>query len=400
MQRFARLNIGLISLLTGLLLAGCGSGAVVFAPTPAPPDLSSLRYTHPTGAFTLDVPRTWSVYTRSYSNLATAAFSPPGASEPALVAAVVNTGELASLPALINRYQTEIRPDTGRYSEQDRQAMGDGSWRFTGIRQTTGGAVESVNTFIIQAGSALGVLDVVLPPGDTTRFEELERITNTFTVTEATTLEAAGLDPLALVTPGDVVVATLSSWVTEAGVFFVTGEIRNNTPFTLADIPVSVQLFDENGGGLAEARDVVMGYGVPPGGFGPFSLRFGQGQPEAARSFRVLIGDDNWTPDADSAAQVIGGEALTWREEWSLTDDGQLLIEGSVTNTGTVPAAAPLATITAFDDANRIIATAFRQISSEAIAPGDSQPYRLVLPELGGSPAAVLVNIQALPGNQ
>lgn len=398
MNRLRILLLLLLSLLAAL--TGCGSGAVVFAPTPAPPDLSPVRYVHPTGAFTLDVPRTWSMYTRSYTNLATAAFSPPGAARPALVAAVVNTGQATSLPALINRYQTEIRPDAGRYTEQDRQAMGDGSWRFTGVRQVTGGALEAVNTFIVQAGSALGVLDIVLPGDDPDRFDALERIANTFTVAGDAPLEAAGLDPLALVTPGDVVVANLSSWVTDAGVFFVTGEIRNNTPYPLADIPVRVQIFDESGDGLGEARDVVMGHAVLPGGFGPFSLRFGQGQPPDARTFRVLVGGDGWAPTTDSAPQIIGGEALTWREEWSLTDDNQLLIEGSVTNAGTLPAVAPLATITAFDADNRIIATGFRQINAETIAPGDTQPYTLILPELGGIPAAVLVNIQALPGNQ
>ncbi len=380
-----------------LVLTACGSsGAVVFAPTPAPPQVGPLRYTHPTGAFTVDVPREWSVYAQNFSNLASAAFSRPGADAPIVVVAAVNAGADASLPALINRYQESIRPDTGRYIEQDRQAMGDGSWRFTGIRSLPGGELLTLNTFIVQNGPAMGVIELVLPADESPSLDELERIVNTFTVNAESPLEVAGIDPLALVSTGDVVVTNVSSWVTPAGVFFVTGEVLNNTLNPIAEIPVRVQIFAEDGTGLAEARDRVMGYGVPPGGFAPFSLRFGQGQPDAAQEFRILIGDDGWTPETGDATALVGGASLTWRDEWTLTEDGQLLIEGEVTNTGDNTVSDPLATITAFDTSNRIVATGFRQISAESIAPGESVAYTLILPELGGIPSAVLVNIQAI----
>jgi len=50
--------------------AACQNNAVVFAPTPAPEDLSPLRYEHPGGAFTVDVPREWSVFTQNTAQLA------------------------------------------------------------------------------------------------------------------------------------------------------------------------------------------------------------------------------------------------------------------------------------------------------------------------------------------
>ena len=73
----------LLILLT-LFLTGCGSGAVVFAPTPPPPDLSPLRYEHPSGAFSVVVPRNWPVFTQHATTLAAASFSPPDSGDPLL----------------------------------------------------------------------------------------------------------------------------------------------------------------------------------------------------------------------------------------------------------------------------------------------------------------------------
>jgi hypothetical protein len=96
------------------MLAGCTGGAVVFAPTPLPADISPLRYMHPGGAFSVVVPRAWPVYEQNTTALASASFVPPGENEPVMTFAVmkpdsaVDTGAFAEL---INRYQQEVRPD-------------------------------------------------------------------------------------------------------------------------------------------------------------------------------------------------------------------------------------------------------------------------------------------------
>jgi hypothetical protein len=146
-----------VILVLALTLAGCGSGAVVFAPTPLPPDLSPLPYRHPGGAFTAVIPRDWSVYEQNTTTLASAAFSPPGAAAPLARFAVVNTGQLVDsglLAAAINRYQTELRPGAARYQEVSRSAMGDGSWRLVGLLHTPSGQTQPLNTFIEADGAA------------------------------------------------------------------------------------------------------------------------------------------------------------------------------------------------------------------------------------------------------
>ena len=77
---------------------------------------------------------------------------------------VVNLGSDLSADSfsdVLNRYQTQVRPDLDRYVEQSRQAMGDGSWRITGVRSE--GLPLALNTFIQRSGSLLGIVDVTVP---------------------------------------------------------------------------------------------------------------------------------------------------------------------------------------------------------------------------------------------
>jgi len=140
-------------LLIMVLAVGCRGGAVVFAPTPLPPDLSPLRYEHPSGAFSVVVPRHWPIFTQNATTLAAASFAPPHSDQPLLKFAVANLGDPLDgidLGEFIHEYQQAIRTDAGRYKEESRQAMGDGSWRISGLRTTPGGATEQVFAHQIQ----------------------------------------------------------------------------------------------------------------------------------------------------------------------------------------------------------------------------------------------------------
>src|SRR5437868_4243891 len=97
-----------------LIFAGCSGGAVVFAPTPAPLDQSPIRYDHPSGAFSVVLPRQWPVYEQNTTTLATAAFSLPDTQQPALLFAVINVGHTLTsteFGADINLYQKTVRSD-------------------------------------------------------------------------------------------------------------------------------------------------------------------------------------------------------------------------------------------------------------------------------------------------
>lgn len=386
----------LILFMSFLLLSGCGSGAVVFAPTPPPPDLTPLRYDHPSGVFSVTVPRSWSVYTQNTTTLVTAAFSPPGENDAAVIFAVINLDETLDATGLnqfIDRYQSQIRSDAGRYTEQNREAMGDGSWRITGLRRTPGGITQQINTFIEQTGTLIGVIDVIIP-ADAERLEDLQAMVNSFSIHEDAALEPEELTVLAYATSSELEAVHIATWTTASGVFFISGEVANYGSSTVTNLPVKATLKTQDGLTVIEAQDEVMGLGIPPGGFAPFSLRFGQGQPSVAAGYELTLGDAEQPGDNDSV--IYGPDVLEWSDQSSFTEDGRLVIDGEVTNTGDTTVRNLRATLTVFDETQNVIAAAFSDIAPQ-LSPDESVPYQLVVSEIGGEPARYIVNIQAVP---
>ncbi len=383
--------------LLGVLIAGCSSGAVVFAPTPPAADLSPMRYDHPSGAFSVVVPRNWSVRMQNTVTLATAAFAAPEDIEPLVSFAVINLGRdlnVDDLGDIIQQYQTEIRPDSDHYTEQDRQAMGDGSWRLAGLRAGVGGQTEQVNTFIERDGSFIGVIEAILPDNPD-RLASLQTIINTFTISPNAPLQAGELSALSSVTRNALEILHVSTWTTPGGVFFITGEVANYGDTLLTDIPVRAVLLTENGLGVLEAMDSVMGYGIPPGGFAPFSLRFGQGQPALTNHYELALGNEAWESDPD--AVIFGQDELTWTDESSFTEEGHLLITGTITNVSSQSIRKLRTVVTVFDDDQDVIAAGFTDLTAAQLAPDETAPFQIRVPEMGGEPAHYIINVQGRP---
>jgi len=346
--------------------------------------------------FSVELPRNWTVYTQNTTELVSATFTAPDEVEPSLTFTVVNLGEEVDSVAfgdIINRYQREIRPDVAQYTEQNRQAMGDGSWRLTGLRQTAGNATQQVNTFIERSGTFIAIIDVVLP-SDMTRLDVIERAINTFEIDPSTNIGVTDLEALSAVRQSDLKIVNVSSWVAQSGVLFITGEVNNNSSATLQDVPIRARLLDANGRSIAEAAGTVMGYHIAPGEFAPFSLRFEQGQPPDAASYILALGDETWRPQS---VPLVADAELDWTDESQLTDEGQLIVTGNVTNTGETPVTNPLAIITVFDSKRRVIAAAALPLTPAQIAPGDTTEFTAQIPELGDDPEFYIVNIQVAP---
>ncbi|MEO8395910.1 MAG: FxLYD domain-containing protein [Chloroflexota bacterium] len=384
-----------------VIFAGCSGGAVVFAPTPAPVDQSPIRYDHPSSAFSLVLPRQWPVYEQNTTTLATAAFSVPGSEQPALLFAVINVGhpvDSTEFGSDIDLYQTTVRSDTGRYTEQSRQAMGDGSWRMTGLRSTPGGATEQVNTFLEQSGTFIGLIEIVMP-SDPAQMEMLQSIVNSFTIKSDAALQASDLTTLAYAKDGALGVLHVTTWNTNSGVFFVTGEVANYGLTTLTGVPVQVDLRSADGLSVAGAVDAVMGYGIPPGGFAPFSLRFGQGQPSLATIYSVTLGGNDWQPDATEPV-IYGQNEMTWTDESKFDNLNRLVISGTVTNISSHPINQPRATVTVFDGAQNVISAGFTNIQpdgADELKAGQTTTFEITLPEVGGNPENYIVNIEGVP---
>lgn len=380
-----------------LAVTGCSGGTVKFAPTPLPPELNPTEYEHPSGAFSVVLPPNWSVFSQNLTTLASTSFAPPASDTPMLRVAVINLGyeiEANDMGELLLQYQTQIRPDIDRYTEQDRQSFPDGSWRLTGLRTIAGGNTQQINTFVERSGSLFGVIEVTVPT-ESARRADIQRIINTFSLKSDAELPASDISALAISSDSPLEVVNVSTWTTPDGVLYVTGEVTNHGSEIVSRIPVRALQIDANGTGLAEATDRVMGYSLRPETFLPFSLRFGQGQVDGATRYGVIVGDDEW--DSDDIVEIVGEEMFDWTDESNFNDAGQLFINGEITNNSLEDTKDTKLIVTVFDDQQNVIASAFHDVQPAILSAGETTDYSLLVPDVGGTPATYILTVQALP---
>jgi len=380
--------------MTAMLLSACDGDAVIYAPTPLPPDISAQPWTHPSGAFSIAVPRDWTVFVQNDAALSSASFSPPNLGEPVLTVSVIRLDiapDPTTLESLAAQIQAAHRPDLRRYTQTAADLMPDGAWRFSGARLNPDGTQTALNTFISTNGNLLLMTDSVVP-SNPALVTDIQRAVNTVTVNTDTPLSVTELSSLGFVHTAFLEVQNVAAWTNSTGVLFITGEVANHTGQTLETVPVRVSLTDSVGNALIEAGDFTMGYHLPAGGFAPFSLRFGQGQPADALGYRVTAGDGPMFPPARS---VISAPVLSWTDSSSFAADGSLLISGLLTNIGTQTARDPLGVVTAFDSSGDVIGAWFAPLGIPELAGGSAVEYTVRVPELGGGARNYIIEIQA-----
>ena len=195
---------------------------------------------------------------------------------------------------------------------------------------------------------------------------------------------------------GSLGVLHVAAWSTPAGVFFVTGEVANYGLTTITGVPVQVDLLTADGLSVTGAVDQVMGYGIPPGGFAPFSLRFGAGQPALATNYRLTLGSADWQPMLRHPT-IYGQNEITWTDESGFDVFNRLVVSGVVTNISDHVIHDPRATVTVFDGAQNVIAAGFSDISPAELAASASANFQITLPEMGGDPENYIVSVQGVP---
>jgi len=390
MTKVAFLMISLLS----LCLTACSGGAVQFAPTPLPPDLSPLQYTHPSNAFSIAVPRHWANHTQNFSTLATISFTSPDNTQPNLLVSVIKlqADEMAeSLDTLIDRYQTQLRPDLLRYTEQDRQFMADGSWRVTGVRNEIIGQPIQVNTFFQRNEAHFAVIEVILM--DDFDASVIQSAINTLILASDSTLDLTDLTAFADTSPSLLEMSNVSLWTAPDGVFYITGEIANHTDMVFTDVPIRASLISQDGAEVAGAIDSILGHAILPGGFAPFGLRFGQGQPLNAISYRVAV--EGATPP-EGLEPIVSGDQLEWTDEFEFASDGQIFISGIVQNIGGVAVRDTLLMATVFDEVGQVIGVGWASADISTIQADTESSYVILVSDLGGVPANYIVNAQAI----
>lgn len=383
----------LLLMMFAVLLSACEGDAVIYAPTPLPPDLSPQPWTHPSGAFQVAVPRNWIVFSQNDATLSSASFSPPNLGMPLLTVSVIRletAPDPTALEAIAKEIQTSHRADLRHYTQTAAEITPDGAWRFSGARLNPDGSQTALNTFISAVGNLLIMTDSVVTT-DAALLADVQRAINTIQANPDSPLPVAELSTLSFVHHAPLEVQNVAAWTNTTGVLFVTGEVANYTGQTLETVPVRVSLTDSAGNAVMEAGDFTMGYQLPAGGFAPFSLRFGQGQPAEAIGYRVTVGDGAMFPPART---VIGAPQLTWTDESSFAADGSLLISGLLTNTSTQVTRDLLGVVTVFDSSGDVIGAWFSPLSIPELGGATSIEYTVRVPELGGGARNYIIEIQ------
>lgn len=381
-----------------VLLSGCAGGTVQFVDPPTVDETGMLHYSHPSGTFSLDAPRDWALYELNTTTLASAAFSAPDDTQPILLFAVIDVGttlDEVTFAAQIAQYQGQARSDIGSYTEIGREALDATHWRASGMRRTVSGNLP-VNTFFQFSGSRLAVIEVT-PGGmpDPDRVELIEQIVNSFVLDPATALESTDVRTLAYAKTSGLSIVHVSAWTAPDGALFVTGEIANDGSAPVSGIPVDVSLIGRDGAVLAGAVDTPMGYGIAPGGFAPFSLRFGEGQPVDGGDYVVRLGGSNWVPG--SAVEFSTADELHWTDTSAYDAQQNLMISGQVSNTGTRTLRHLRAVATIFNDEQQVIGAVQIDLDPAPLAPGESRTFDIPVTALGDVPENYLVSIQGLP---
>ncbi|MFN8527651.1 MAG: FxLYD domain-containing protein [Anaerolineae bacterium] len=368
-----------------------------FVDPPTVDETGMLHYTHPSGTFSLDAPRDWALYELNTTTLASAAFSAPGDTQPVLLFAVIDVGSAldeTSFAAQIAQYQTQVRADTGSYTEIGREALDAAHWRASGIRRTASGNLP-VNTFFQFSGSRLAVIEVTpIGPPDADRLALIEQIVNSLTLDPVASLESSDVRTLAYAKTSGLSIVHMSAWTAPDGALFVTGEVANYGSTPVSGIPVDVSLIGRDGAVLAGAVDTPMGYGIAPGGFAPFSLRFGEGQPVDGGDYVVRLGGD-WVPG--SAPEFSTPDELHWTDSSAYDAQQNLMISGQVSNTGTRTLRQLRAVATIFNDEQQVIGAVQIDLDPEPLAPGESRLFDIPVTALGDVPANYLVSVQGIP---
>ena len=383
--------------LIALLIGGCSGGAVQFAPSSILDADALIRYEHPGGAFSLAIPRAWAIYEMNTTLLASAALTPPTGTTPLLLFAVVNAENAfddVQFEAWITRYTSELRLDARHFVEQGRDRLADASWRVAGYRRAVEGNLP-VNLFFQRVGTLIALIEYT-PPNviDPDLAVAIDQIINSFSVTAASPLLPTSADTLSAARSSPLTAINVRAWTALDGALFVTGEVVNNTPGVIAPVPIDVQILTSDGSPLTGAADVVMGYGLFSGGFAPFSVRFGEGQPAGAAVYSIRIGADGWTPEP---ASFLGTNDLRWTDQLTAERDGSLLISGEITNTSDQQLRAVRAVATVFDSDGAVIAAGQTEYADVPLSAGETRPYEIVLSALGDAPFQYTVFVQGIP---
>lgn len=400
---------GAAILLLALLISACGTtiqtnDPVFVVATPLPPDAGFVSYAHPSGVFTLRVPPDWIAGELPDPNGVRVQFTALEGAQALtrLSVYVVNTGQPMTPEAFAQAVEGYAPPqDLAAYgwTELARTDQRDGSRRLTGIRVYPTLGPRSLNIFLQGDGAFFSALEVDVTDAPQEVLDTLATVVNTYRVNTAATLDVGVVQQAAAgVTSYSGVIGFNGyyTWTDRDGVFHITGEAVNTTPYPLEAVRLSGVLYDAQGRRLAEQSDILSVDVLRSGQGAPFDLRFEGGRPvnavryelnaaarDADYALRTYYGPENFT--------VAGDEAV-------YNAQGNLVVRGQLANTGLSAAEAVKVVVAIWDDQGRVVGAETVFISAPRLVPQEATAFEVPFYALGGSAVTYTLTVSGQVG--
>ena len=311
---------------------------------------------------------------------------------------MLNTGAPLNADAFeraISDYQAASHPQPA-YQPQQRLVQADGSWLIPALLRTDTG-YQQLNTFFQRERALFAVLEVRLPEDDETLLRQLDIAIDTFTLNPDAELGAGQVAqaaaPLDAFGGGVVGFGGMYTWTDGSGGFHINGQVVNNDIAALEFVRLTAYLYDTAGNLLAEQSDYAASDVLMPGQYAPFNLRFVGGRPPAAARYEVHAAARHAGARVESH---YGPSNFTIEDHADFNVHGHLIVSGTVTNSGPLPANYVKVTVTIFDGEGRVVATDTTFVQQQLLFPGQSTAFQLTFFELGGDATRYLTSAQAV----
>jgi hypothetical protein len=365
--------------------------APTLAPTslPTPVPLFVSAYRHRSGVFAINQPEQWEVLDNSTPQRLFVRMLPPMGYGSRITIELVNEGPLTpdGVRQLAESYIRLNYADTSGYSEINRSDLSDGRLQYVFLYDDRRGATGRETLTIQQAGPFFTAMRVFLSDRDAASLGvALEQVAGSLQVDAA----APWGTEVAAINPAELQITHTLLWRDRLGVTYYGGDLLNASPADISNASVTVSFCDKAGISVAQITQPIDLHVVLKGTSAPFGITV----EELPADVRVCsetanadpaMPDPNFTTAASLAANVSYNQ---WRRD--------LTIDGPITNFGLVPVSRIQVVIVVYDGESRVIAYVRQEFESTLrLDPGQSTPFSIVIPFLGGQPHHVATLVQS-----